>query len=1127
MIPIILNSYLLSFYDCNENFNEENIGDNPKETDPIVSLRHPISADDFSYYKYITIDHTKVSGAANLFDFPLLISIFDSDLHDNTQPDGDDIAFSDEHQWLAHEIELFNQTYNTTHAQLIVWVCIPVLSHSEDTNIRMYYGNPSMDARENPNGVWDNNYKGVWHANELSGGSNAIKDSTLNANHGTDYGSPTFDSSGAVDGAIDFKGNLEDEYIELPNSASLNGITEGDYFTYEAWFTPDQIPPGIPADHNNHRYGVLIKKDPHQGIYYDRSQVFAMEHWLDIGGVPTVKSVSSGVFVPGNYYHLVGVVSNLEGYLKLYVNGNLEAETNWTGGTTPWGYSSQNLRIGIANPGASIYRWPADGKIDEVRVSDTIRTAGWIATEYNNQYNPDNFISVGNASKVYVPNIYDFTYFKEIIIDHTKISGTSNLINFPVLVSLFDIDLHDKVQPDGDDIAFKNSTSWLFHEIELFNQNYNSTHAQLIVWINVPLLSPLEDTIIRMYYGNSTMKSQENSLGVWDSNYVGIWHLAESGDGTPNEYVDSSNYRNHGQGGEGNPSYIPTRIDGTIGFGQDFSDHFIDCGNDTSLDIIENQISIQGWIKFPSTHPWMGPFNHKGFYDGYRIIFSGNSPYLRFQLHGDDYDLQASQALLTDMWHHVVTTYDGSTMKIYMDGLQDVNTLAKSDNILSALPYPFRIGHADHPEGVAWTYPWLGQIDEVRVSKIARSPNWIQTEYNNQFNPNNFYSLGNETEVIDEFPIDEAYFRYYKIIKIDHRRIFGSGGHSNFPLLISLLDPDLRFDVQSDGDDIAFSLGSIWLDHEIELFNQNFNGTHAELITWVRIPDLSTSLDTYIRMYYGNATMGSRQNPTGVWDSSYKGVWHLKETSGFTLDSTSYDENGIVTGTVIRPSSGQVGDAYNYGADGTFNVGDPIDDHLDFSTESFMVSMWMNVDTSTGDLQIPLYKGASSTIDPGYCFSTPITGNSLGFYIADGTSNEGSPSASIEFDSWIHIVGIVDRTNNLVRIFKNGTEVGTGTDISGILSLADTQNLDFQCAYPTHYFDGLLDEIRVLNQTRSKDWIKTEYYNQYDPNSFYSIGQEQGKVGILYSNLQVNTIDFFGNPTPNVNISIYNGTTLK
>ncbi|MFX1454242.1 MAG: DUF2341 domain-containing protein [Promethearchaeota archaeon] len=1126
LFPIILNSYFISFYDFKEKFNKEDIVDNLKEPDPIISLKHPISADDFGYFKYITIDHTKVSGTANLLDFPLLISILDSDLHDHTQLDGDDIAFSVDYQWLDHEIELFNQLYNSTHAQLISWVRIPVLSHSEDTVIRMYYGNPLMENRENPKGLWDNNYKGVWHLGEINGGSSAIKDSTLNANHGTDNGSPSFDSPGAIDSAIDFKGNIEDEYVELPNSVSLNSISEGDYFTYEAWFNPDQVPPGIPPDDNNHRYGVLIKKDPHQGIYYDRSQVFTMEHWLDIGGVPTVRSVSSSTFVPGSFYHLVGVVSNLDGYLKLYVNGNLEAETNWTGGTNPWVYGSKHLRIGIANPGASIYRWPADGKIDEVRISDNVRSASWIATEYSNLYDPDNFISVSNGSNVYVPNIYDFTYFKEITIDHIKVSGTSDLINFPALVSIFDKDLHDKVQPDGDDIMFNNGTSWLFHEIEMFNQNYNSTHAQLIVWINLPKLSPFEDTVIRMYYGNATMQSQESSLGVWDSDYVGIWHLSESGNGTLNEYKDSTRYGNHGQGGNGTPSYIPTRIDGTIGYGQNFNDHFIDCGNDTVLDITGNQISLQLWMKFPASHPWMGPFNHKGYYDGYRMVFDVNSQILRFQLHGQDYNLQVAQGLSTDVWHHVVATYDGSFMKVYVDGLQDINTLAKSDNILSASPYPFRIGHADYPEGVAWTYPWLGQIDEVRVSKVARSADWIKTEYNNQFNLNEFYSLSNETLVADDVPLNEDYFIYYKIIKIDHRRIYGSGGHSNFPLLISLVDNDLRFDVQPDGDDIAFSLGSIWLDHEIELFNQNFNATHAELITWVRIPELSTSLDTYLRMYYGNATMESRQNPAGVWDPSYKGVWHLKESSGFTQDSTSYNENGIVSGTLIRPSVGQVGNGYNYGTDGTYNVGDPSDGHLDFSTESFMVSMWINVDTSTGDLQIPLYKGASSTWDPGYCFGTPITGNSIGFYITDGTSNAGSPSASITFDSWIYIVGIVDRTKDLIRIYKNGTEVGIGTDISGILSLTDTQNLDFQCAHPNYDFDGLLDEVRVLNQTRSKDWIKTEYYNQFDPNSLYDIGQEQNLKGIKYSDLQVNALDFFGNTIPDVNISVYNNTIL-
>ncbi|MHA2120212.1 MAG: DUF2341 domain-containing protein [Promethearchaeota archaeon] len=1095
MVPLIFNSFLFSSYDLKEQLNEENI----EEIKPYGSLKHPSSADDFRYYKNITIDHNKVSGTTNLLDFPLLISIFDSDLHDYTQSDGDDIAFSDNHQWLAHEIEIFNQSYNSTHAQLIAWVRVPVVSHSEDTLIRMYYGNPSMELRENPGGVWDSNTLAVHHMEESPVGT--LQDSSKNNEDLITQGS--MNSGDLVDAKIG-KG------IDFDNSndgaVSVDTITI-DQFTISAWINPDTVTDDWDSIVN---IGHALGDVRFFGLNFGD---LIIDDYTDSYTIGSPLSADT-------WYHIAVTFdgSSINGY----IDGSFEDSYSET-----WGQITYKFQVGG-------FAWSAsyditdffDGIIDEVKIVNTPRSAGWIATEYSNQQDPNSFYSVGIPSSIYIPNIFDFQYFKEIIIDHTQVSGTSNLINFPVLISIFDTDLHDKVQPDGDDVAFKNSTSWLSHEIEIFNQNYNSTHAQLIAWINIPNLSTIEDTIIRMYYGNTTMEPQENPSGVWDSDYVGTWHLAESGDGTSNEYKDSTRYGNHGQGGEGNPSYIPTRIDGTIGFGQDFSDHFIDCGNDTSLDITGNQISLQGWIKFPSTHPWMGPFNHKGFYDGYRLAFSGNSPYLRFQLHGQDYDLQASQALLADMWHHVVTTYDGSTMKVYMDGLQDVNILAKSDNILSALPYPFRIGHADHPEGVAWSYPWLGQIDEVRISKIARSADWIKTEYNNQFNLKDFYSLSNETKVANELPPNEAYFRYYKIIKIDHRQIFGTGGHSNFPLLISLLDTDLRFDIQPDGDDIGFSLGSTWLDHEIEVFNQNFNGSHAELITWVRIPDLSTSLDTYIRMYYGNATMGSRQNPTGVWDSSYKGVWHLKESSGFTLDSTSYNENGIVTGTVIRPSTGQVGDAYNYGVDGTFNVGDPADGHLDFSTESFMVSMWMNIDTSTGELQIPLYKGASSTWDPGYCFSTPITGNSLGFYIADGTNNAGSPSASVMFDSWIYVVGIVDRTRDLVRIFKNGTEVGTGTDISGILSLADTQNLDFQCALPTNDLDGLLDEVRVLNTIRSKDWIKTEYYNQYDPSSFYTIGIEKNLEGIEYSDLQVNVIDFFGNSIPNVNISIYNNTIL-
>jgi len=41
----------------------------------------------------------------------------------------------------------------------------------------------------------------------------------------------------------------------------------------------------------------------------------------------------------------------------------------------------------------TIFRF--NGLLDELRVSNTARSANWIATEYNNQSNPAAFFSVG------------------------------------------------------------------------------------------------------------------------------------------------------------------------------------------------------------------------------------------------------------------------------------------------------------------------------------------------------------------------------------------------------------------------------------------------------------------------------------------------------------------------------------------------------------------------------------------------------------------------------------------------------------------------------------------------------------------------------------------------------------
>ncbi|MFX0048638.1 MAG: DUF2341 domain-containing protein, partial [Candidatus Hermodarchaeota archaeon] len=597
--PIITSSPLFSNFFNNVENREGLLGFNQETAEPTLksSSSHPTSADDFRYYKNITIDHTKVSGIENLIDFPILISIFDSDLHDHVQPDGDDIAFAKEFQWLDHEIELFNKTYNSTHAQLVAWVRIPVLSPLKDTIIRMYFGNLFIESRENPTGVWNNNYEAVWHMNNDPFTSN-ILDSTSNNNdlNTTGFTSDTrfYDEKSGAAISVD---GINDRF----GISDINGPLND--FTFQTWFKFDNPFSGgsdmyfFQGNSPTNNY-PLMRFSGSSGVVVNHIEVTSDSDETCTGNKDSWAANTWFQFV---YSRSMSAVRAYQ-----YINGSLDEEDNSADNANPhlpWN------QLSILGSLSGTNMW-GSGAISEFRMLTISLSADWISTEYNNQYDPNSFYSVSSANNVYIPSILDFQYFKEIRIDHNQVAGTSSLNNFPILISIFDSDLHDEVQPDGDDIAFNNGTEWLFHEIELFNQTYNSTHAQLITWVRIPTLSSSEDTIIRMYYGNSSMSRQENPYGVWDSDFLGVWHLKESGTGVINEYFDSTRYGNHGQGGEGNASFVPTRVVGKIGDGQDFNNldgyyDLIDCGDDPLWDLDGYQITLQAWIQHDIT-----PNNH-------------------------------------------------------------------------------------------------------------------------------------------------------------------------------------------------------------------------------------------------------------------------------------------------------------------------------------------------------------------------------------------------------------------------------------------------------------------------------------------------------------------------------------
>ena len=72
-----------------------------------------------------------------------------------------------------------------------------------------------------------------------------------------------------------------------------------------------------------------------------------------------------------------------------------------------------------------------------------------------------------------------------------------------------------------------------------------------------------------------------------------------------------------------------------------------------------------------------------------------------------------------------------------MNGVPD-NTASQAFFNLDTLSRPYSIG--GHPTLTPFNFN--GILDEARISNMARSADWIATEYNNQNSSSTFYNVG-------------------------------------------------------------------------------------------------------------------------------------------------------------------------------------------------------------------------------------------------------------------------------------------------------------------------------------------------------------------------------------------------
>ncbi|OLS31169.1 MAG: hypothetical protein ThorAB25_04900 [Candidatus Thorarchaeota archaeon AB_25] len=363
----------------------------PQEEDTISVLQ---------YRKDLTIDHTKVS--SDLEDFPVLVDIYDSDLKTDAQQDGDDIRFVLGSEKLDYQIELFDPDFNGTHAHLIAWVQVSYLSASEDTVISMQYGAPEAQNIENSESVWQG-YESVWHLTEQSGNGAFLTDSSHNG-HG---GIPTLTSymqNGMIDGARYIQ-NVEGNYISFVEG---EGIFDGwaDWqFSFWIYFDFD-----TDAEFWSNEWRVFDK-----GIAMNLARTFNV-------GVPGYANFQVdthfngydayfGVLVKRKAWNYVVMKfeSSGDGTLRgySYADGVLvDSNSDSSPGTGTTLRSDPNMFVICTEGGGTPFR----GGIDEFRVMNGFRSAGWIQTEYANQYNPSGFLTQGIEQTVQFGETLDLVF---------------------------------------------------------------------------------------------------------------------------------------------------------------------------------------------------------------------------------------------------------------------------------------------------------------------------------------------------------------------------------------------------------------------------------------------------------------------------------------------------------------------------------------------------------------------------------------------------------------------------------------------------------------------------------------------------------------------------------------------
>jgi hypothetical protein len=742
----------------------------------LVGPRRALLSGVAGYRKQLIVNNAQVS--ADLTDFPILLSLTtDNDLASRCQSNGADlyITTADGVTTVPHEIEYFN----SATGELQLWFKGDI-SSTTDTAFFLHYGDQARADSQDVTNVWDSDFDAVYHGGAPP--SRAIAQDGIVLPIGPPIVYPTaYYYNGRTYTA--WSGDSLDPYVtyydhkektwETPVKAGTNPLSNDAH--------------GIPAiivDNSGYIHVMFGSHgDPMEYVKSTNPEdISAWTVQADIGTITTyanlIKANSGTIYMIHRYGDSVtGDMAIVERHSSDWnIQRTLvETESGSSDSVAYFGveYDAANNRVyigwcyydDISTKRTDIYAAYYDLTLDKmysIGGSDLGSTVEY--TEYSSCLAVDsgvyetNFPSIHLDSNGYPHMIYPIDTATGWEAQHVKWNGSS----WDSAITITDCDdnfnLTDFWFNDNGDIeAFVSYHSTLDDAEGGSLDHWRYTGGS---WSKVSTIFnreggyPSYDGVGRtgvVVNGLDTLRAITADVDIIDYTNLNleIFALDNRGRYVPRSLTGSSIADSTANGKHIIRIYGASEVAAKVGFGWSFDgdNDYLKIPNDILAD--STAWTIEGWY-YPDGENTTETFDVQEIVDlrgQYKIDVQwieaddGSNP-SEFRLtvnDGVDSVFVYSSTSVENNWYHVVCTYDGTNLRMYVDGLLDGGPSAQDDATTET--ETSKIGKDYIATDRLW---FFGKVDEVRISGVARSADFITTTYNNQSAPSTFITVGRE-----------------------------------------------------------------------------------------------------------------------------------------------------------------------------------------------------------------------------------------------------------------------------------------------------------------------------------------------------------------------------------------------